>query len=132
MLELLNEVVIQQAMFELIDRATRFDRQCFEPYPDQKRTRNMVTLYPRFATFAAFQTGHLFAFAVQLLNLPTVAARLLGGRRRVLSYVAPAILSRRCPSTMKCRRHSVGNRMISLFKLRQGFGINNGIILAIS
>ena len=84
---MLDEVVIQQAMFKLIDRAACFDRQCFEPYPDQKRTRNVVALYPRFATFAAFQPGHLFAFAVPLLNLPTVATRLLCRRCRVLSDV---------------------------------------------
>ena len=74
-------------MFELIDRAARCDRQFFEAHPDQKRTGNMVALNPRFATFAAFQSGHLFAFAVQLLNLPTEAARLLCGRRRVLGDV---------------------------------------------
>ena len=74
-------------MFELIDRATRFDRQRFEPYPDQKGTRNVVTLYPRFTTFAALQPGHLFTFAVPLLNLPTVATRLLCRRCRVLSDV---------------------------------------------
>ena len=47
----------------------------------------MITLNPGFTTFAAFQTGHLFAFAVQLLDLPTVATRLLCSRRRVLRTV---------------------------------------------
>ena len=74
-------------MFELIDRATRFDRQGFASHPDQKGTRNMVALNPRLATFTSLQTGHLFTFAVQLLNLPAVATRLLGGRRRILSDV---------------------------------------------
>ena len=87
MLELLNEIVIQQPMFQLINGAASLDRQGFKPHPDQKGTGNMITLNPRFATFAAFQTGHLFTFAVQLLNLPTEATRLLRGCCRVLSTV---------------------------------------------
>ena len=92
-------------MFELIDRPTCFDREFFEPYPDQKSTRNMIALNPGFATFAALQTGHLFAFAVHLLNLPTEATRLLRGRRRNLSYVVGddiirAVCGHRNPETL--------------------------------
>ena len=87
MLELLNEIVIQQPMFQLIYGAARLDRQGFESHPDQKSTGHMVALNPGFATFAAFQTSHLLTFAVQLLNLPTEATRLLCSRRRVLRSV---------------------------------------------
>ena len=74
-------------MFELIDRAACFDRQGFESHPDQKGTGNMVALNPHLVTLATFQTGHMFACAVQWLDLPTVATRLLRGRRRVLRTV---------------------------------------------
>src|SRR5512135_2782480 len=45
----------------------------------------MITLNPCLATLAAFYPRELFPFAVQLLNLPTKAAHLLRGLRRVLS-----------------------------------------------
>ena len=47
----------------------------------------MVALDSGFTALAAFQAGDWFAFAVQLLHLPTVAARLLCGHRGVLSPI---------------------------------------------
>ena len=77
---MLNKVIIQQTMFELIHRAARLCREGFEPDPHQQRTADMIALDARLAALAAFQAGHLFAFTVQLLNLPAEAARLLCGR----------------------------------------------------
>ncbi len=51
--------------------------QLIEPDPNQKRTANVIALNASFATLAGFQTGHLLAFAVQLLNLPSEVTRLL-------------------------------------------------------
>ena len=47
----------------------------------------MVAVDARFAALAAVQASDLFTFPVQLLNLPTVAAPLLGSHRRVLSPI---------------------------------------------
>jgi hypothetical protein len=84
---LLNEVIIQQAVFELIDRAARPRGEFFEPYPNKKGATNVIALNPCFATLAAFQARHLFTFAVQLLDLPADATHLLGGLGGILSRV---------------------------------------------
>jgi hypothetical protein len=47
----------------------------------------VIALNPGKPALAAFQTGDLFAFAVQLLDLPAIAAHLLRRRRRMLSTV---------------------------------------------
>src|SRR5512143_1296193 len=47
----------------------------------------MIALNPSLATLAAFQTGDLLAFAVQLLNLPAKATRLLSSLRGILSGI---------------------------------------------
>ena len=73
---MLNEVIIQQPVFELIHRAASMCRQCFEPDPHQKSTADVIALDARFATLAAFQPGDLFTFAVQLLDFPAEATDL--------------------------------------------------------
>jgi hypothetical protein len=47
----------------------------------------MIALNPGSTALTAFQTGDLFAFAVQLLHLPAIAVCLLDGRRGDLSPV---------------------------------------------
>ena len=74
-------------MFELINRAAGLCRKCFESDPNQKRTADMMAVDARRTALATFQACHLFAFAVQLLTLPTEAARLLCGLGRILSQV---------------------------------------------
>ena len=74
-------------MFELIHRATSLCREFLEPDPDEESTANVITLDARLAALAAFQPGDLFAFAVQLLDLPAEAARLLCRLRGILSQV---------------------------------------------
>ena len=74
-------------MFELINRAAGLCRQFFESDPHQKRAADVIALDARRTALAAFQPGHLFAFAVPLLNLPTEAARLLCGLGGILSQV---------------------------------------------
>lgn len=85
MLELLNEIIIQQPVFELVHRAACLRRQLFEPDPDQQSAADVIALDARLATLTALQTGQLLSLAVQLLNLPAEAARLLCRLRRVLS-----------------------------------------------
>ena len=50
----MNEVVIQQTMFELIDGAARLRRQFFEPNPDQKGTTDVIALDAGFGALATF------------------------------------------------------------------------------
>ena len=47
----------------------------------------MIALNASFTTLTLFDTSQLFAFPMQLLNLPTEATHLLGGLGRVLSGV---------------------------------------------
>ena len=47
----------------------------------------MIALNTGLTTLATFQPRNLFAFTVQLLNLPTEATRHLGGHRGVLSGI---------------------------------------------
>jgi hypothetical protein len=65
-LQSLDEVVIQQALLELIDGATGLGRQVLESDPNQEGTADVVALNPGLAALAAFQPCHLLAFAVQL------------------------------------------------------------------
>jgi hypothetical protein len=58
-----------------------------EPDPDQEGTADVVALNPGLAALAAFQPCHLLAFAVQLLNLPAEATRLLCRLSGILSGV---------------------------------------------
>ncbi len=74
-------------MFKLIHRAACVGCQFFEPNPDQQRAADMVALDARLPTLATLQACQLFPFAVQLLNLPTKAARFLCRLRRILSQV---------------------------------------------
>ena len=55
--ELLSQVVIQQAVLDLIDRALGFIGDLLEPPPDQDGAANMVADNPGLATLAAFQPG---------------------------------------------------------------------------
>jgi hypothetical protein len=77
---LLHEVIIQQPVCELIDRAACVCRECFEPDPPQQSTATMMALEARLTALAAFQPGHLFAVTVPRRHLPAVATRLLCGR----------------------------------------------------
>ena len=74
-------------MFKLINGATSLRREFLEPDPDEESTANVIPLRTRFAALAAFQAGDLLAFAVQLLDLPAEAARLLCGLGGILSQV---------------------------------------------
>lgn len=66
-------------MFELIDGTSGMRGQFFEPDPDQEGTADVIALNAHFTTLATFQPCDLLAFAVQLLDLPAKATRLLGG-----------------------------------------------------
>lgn len=57
-LQLLDQVLIQQALLELIDGVTGLDGQVFEPAPDpdQRRTADVVALNRGLAALAAFQS----------------------------------------------------------------------------
>jgi hypothetical protein len=71
----LDEVVIERAVFELVNRLSSLCSEFFEPHLEERSTANMTTLDTRFTTLAAFKASDLFAFAVlQLLDLPTEAA----------------------------------------------------------
>lgn len=74
-------------MFHLIDGSTGLHGQFFESHPDQKRTADVIALNTGYTALTAFQARDLFAFAVQRLNLPAKATRLLRGLRRVLSGI---------------------------------------------
>ncbi len=84
-LELLNQVVVVQSVFELVDGSASFGSQVFEACPDQEGAANVDA---RRAALAGFQPGGLLAFAVHLLDLPAEAARLAYRLRRILSQVA--------------------------------------------
>jgi hypothetical protein len=84
---LLDEVVIEQSLLELINRATGLGRQVLEPDPDQEGATDVVALNPGFSALAAFQPCHLLAFAVQLLNSSVETARLLCRLGGILSGV---------------------------------------------
>ncbi len=87
MLELLHEIVIQQAVFELIHGAVGLCRHSFKPDPHQQGTGDMITLNAAFATLAALQSRQLFPFPVQLLDLPTEVTHCLRGLRGVSSRI---------------------------------------------
>ena len=84
---MLNEVIIQQPVFEWIHRAACLCREFFEPHPHQKSTADMMTLDARLAALAAFQPGHLCAFAGQRLDLLAEAAHLVCRRRGILRLI---------------------------------------------
>jgi hypothetical protein len=84
---LLNEVIIPQPVFELIDRAACLSREFFESPPNEPGTSNRIALNPRFAALAAVQTRKLFAFAVQWLDFPADATPLLGDLRGIGSRI---------------------------------------------
>jgi hypothetical protein len=69
----------------LIHRAPRPRRQFFEPNPDEQGTPDVVALDARLPALAPLQAGQLLPLAVQLLDLPAEAARLLCRLRGVLS-----------------------------------------------
>jgi len=58
-IELLNEILAQQAMFELIDRAAGLG-EGFELDPDQKGTGNMIALDAGLAALAPFHPVSCF------------------------------------------------------------------------
>src|SRR6476661_2978828 len=74
-------------MLDLIDGRVRLVRHLFQTHPDQDRTPNMVADNPCLATLTSFQAGDLLGFAMKLLNLPTPAAYLVDGWRRILRHV---------------------------------------------
>ena len=74
-------------MLELIHRAPRVRRQFFEPDPDQQGAPDVVALNARLPALAPLQPRQLLPFAVQLLDLPAEAARLLCRLGGVLSQV---------------------------------------------
>jgi len=76
-LELLDEIVVQQTVFELINGAARFDRPFFEVAPHQEGAADVVALDPGFATLAAFQPRDLLTFAVHQLDLRVLTAHWL-------------------------------------------------------
>ena len=84
---MLNEVFIEQAIFHLVDGTSGLGGQFLEPDPDQEGTTDMIALDARLSALTAFQPSKLFAFAVQLLDLPTKATHLLSGRRGILSGI---------------------------------------------
>src|SRR3712207_6424432 len=87
MFELLNKIVIQQAVFELIDGTASLRGEGFEPDPDQKGTGDMIALNAGLPTLALFQPRYLFPFAVQLLDLPAYVTHCLGSVRGVSSWI---------------------------------------------
>ena len=86
-LELLTQIIIQQAVFELINGLTGLSCQVFKSNPDQQSTADMVALNAGFATLTTFQTCNLFAFSVQLLDFPAEATHLLGRLRGLSSRI---------------------------------------------
>lgn len=87
MFKLLAQVIVQQSVFELVNRLPCLLCQSVEPYPNQESTTDVVALHSGFAALTSLQSRHLFALAVQLLNFPAAATHLLCGRRRILSQI---------------------------------------------
>lgn len=89
-LRFLNEIVIKQAVFELIDGTAGLARQVVEPNRDQVGTAHMIALDAHDATLDVSQSGYLFACALQLRNLPAedtpFLCRLGGILREVIDY----------------------------------------------
>ncbi len=84
---MLNQVIRQLPELDLINRSARRIRQFFETTPHQHGAGDVIALDSRAATLATLQAGHLFDFAVQLLNLPPNGTHLLGVSRRSLSHI---------------------------------------------
>lgn len=84
---MLAQIVRQQAMLDLVNRPLSVVRDLLEAYPDQEGTANMVTDNTCFAPLTASQSGHVFALAVKLLNLPLPATHRLRGQGRILSDI---------------------------------------------
>src|SRR5215213_1066222 len=74
-------------MLDLINGRMGILRDLFQAHPDQDRTPNMVADNARLPALAAFNPRDLFGFAMKLLNLPTPAAYLVDGWRRILRHV---------------------------------------------
>ncbi|MDG4553183.1 MAG: hypothetical protein P9E24_02880 [Candidatus Competibacter sp.] len=82
---MLNEVFIEQAILRLVDGTSGLGGQFLEPDPDQEGTADRTDA--RLSALTAFQPSNLFAFAAQLLDLPTKATHLLSGLRGILSGI---------------------------------------------
>ncbi len=74
-------------MLELVEGFTGMRSEFGEPDPDEKSASDVITLDTRFAALTVFKASELFAFAVQLLDLPAKATHLSCDLSRVLSQV---------------------------------------------
>jgi hypothetical protein len=61
-------------MLDAIDGALRFNRNLFQPNPNQNSATDMISDDPRFATLISFQTGQLLGFAGVRVNVFTDAS----------------------------------------------------------
>lgn len=57
--ELLGEVVVKQAIFQLIDGLPGLEGEFFQPDPDQERTADMIALNTCRTTLTVFKPGQL-------------------------------------------------------------------------
>jgi hypothetical protein len=87
MAELLDQIVVEEPMFEAVHGLPGLTGKGFESHPDQEGTGDMIALNARFAALTAFQARQLLAFAVQLLDLPAYVTHLLCGFRGVSSGI---------------------------------------------
>ena len=78
---------MQQTVFELINGTAGLSREFFKSDPNQQSTADMIALNAGIATLTLFQTGHLFAFSMQLLDLPAEATHLLGRLCGILNWI---------------------------------------------
>ena len=87
MTEFSDQIIIEPSVLELIDRCLRLKSQCFEPIPDQDRTRDMIPLNATDPALTAFNPGDLFGLAVKFLNLPAQVSRRLNNLHGGMSPV---------------------------------------------
>jgi len=74
-------------MLYLVDSLFSSMSYSFQTNPNQHGTTNMISHNPRFTALTSFYASKLLSFSVNLLNLPTKAARLLYSFSVILSYV---------------------------------------------
>lgn len=74
-------------MLELVEGFTGMRSEFGESDPDEKSASDVVTLDTRFAALTVFKASELFAFAVQLLDLPAKATHLSCGLGGILSWI---------------------------------------------
>ena len=85
--KLRTQIVIQQALLQLVDGGSGVVSDSLETYPDEHGTSDMVALNAGQPTLATFNPGGLLGFTVKLLNLPTEGTHLLSVFGRILSGI---------------------------------------------